>query len=56
MTANVVLTIINQGKFISSYDRETIHVNWREAHPATSLVPLLSPHFFTGLYNKLTNK
>lgn len=37
MTANVVLTIINQGKFIFSYDRERSHVNWREALPATAL-------------------
>lgn len=43
MTANMVLTIINQGQCISSYDRETSHVNWRVALAATALVPSLSP-------------
>lgn len=42
MAANMVLTIKNQGKFIFSYDRETSHVNWREALPAIGLIPSLS--------------
>lgn len=44
MTVNMVLTIINQGKFIFFYDREISHVNRREAHPATALVPSVSLH------------
>lgn len=41
MTANMDLSRINHEKFISSYDKATSHVNWREALIVITFIPSL---------------
>lgn len=42
MTVTMDLSRINHGKFISSYDKVTSRVNWREVLAVITLVPSLS--------------